>query len=232
MWRLFVEKKPAFRSEGDGLLRDLREQLGLPGLRSVRILQRYDVEGLSEAGLLAALPTVFAEPPVDDVHRETFPLAPDEAAFAIEFLPGQFDQRADSASQCLALVAGGERPAVAAARMVVVAGATPADLARIKAFLINPVDSRAASMAKPASLRRAAPRPADVASLAGFLTLDAAGLVELRRRLGLAMSDADLAFCQAHFRDEARRAVDSAFEEQGLPADSAELAAEKSARSR
>ncbi len=205
MWRLFVEKKPAFRSEGEGLLRDLREQLGLPGLRSVRVLQRYDVEGLSEGALLAALPTVFAEPPVDDVHRETFPLDPDEAAFAIEFLPGQFDQRADSAAQCLALVAGGERPAVAAARVLAVAGASPADLARIKAFLINPVDSREASLAKPASLRRAAPRPADVAALAGFLTLDAAALAELRRRLGLAMSDADLAFCQAHFRDEARR---------------------------
>ena len=206
MWRLFVEKKPAFRSEAEGLLRDLREQLALPGLGGLRILQRYDVDGLPASALEAAIPTVFAEPPVDDVHRETFPLAPGEVAFAVEFLPGQFDQRADSASQCLQIVGGGERPLVAAARTYVVGGSpSPADLARIKAFLVNPVDSREASLDKPSTLRRSAPSPAPVASLAGFLGLAPAALADLRRRMGLAMSEADLAFCQAHFRDEARR---------------------------
>lgn len=206
MWRLFVEKKPAFRSEAEGLLRDLREQLGLPGLASLRILQRYDIDGLPAAALEAAIPTVLAEPPVDDVHRETFPLAPGETAFAVEFLPGQFDQRADSASQCLQIIGGGERPVVAAARTYVVSGAlSPADLARVKAFLINPVDSREASLDKPATLRRSAPKPAPVAALSGFLAMDSAARAELRRQLGLAMSEADLAFCQAHFRDEARR---------------------------
>ena len=206
MWRLFVEKKPGFRSEAEHLLGDLREQLRLPTLGGLRILQRYDVEGVSEDALVAAIPTVFAEPPVDDVHRENFPLAAGEVAFAVEFLPGQFDQRADSAAQCLQITGGGERPAVAAARTYVVSGSlVPADLARVKAFLINPVDSREASLEKPKALRRAAPQPAPVASLKGFLVHDTAALAALRKSMGLAMSDADLAFCQAHFRDVARR---------------------------
>lgn len=206
MKRLFVEKKPGFRSEADHLLRDLQDSLRLPGLSTLRILQRYDVEGASEAAIRQAIPTVFAEPPVDDVFEECFPLATGETAFAVEFLPGQFDQRADSAAQCLQIVGGGDRPVVAAARTFVVSGSlSPADLQRIKAYLINPVDSREAALAKPASLRRAAPTPAAVASLTGFLTKDTAALAALRKELGLAMSDADLAFCQAHFRDHARR---------------------------
>ena len=205
MKRLFVEKKPDFRSEADHLLRDLRDSLRLPGLKSLRILQRYDVEGATEAAIRQAIPTVFAEPPVDDVTEECFPLAAHETAFAVEFLPGQFDQRADSAAQCLQIVSGGERPVVAAARTFVVSGASPEELKRIKAYLINPVDSREADLAKPASLRRAAPTPAAVASLPGFLTKDVAALAALRKELGLAMSDADLQFCQAHFRDQARR---------------------------
>ena len=116
MWRLFVEKKSNFRSEAESLLGDLREQLRLTALTDLRILQRYDIEGVSEDALTAAISTVFAEPPVDDVYRETFPITPEERAFAVEFLPGQFDQRADSAAQCLQIVGGGERPAVAAAR--------------------------------------------------------------------------------------------------------------------
>ncbi|NBR43453.1 MAG: hypothetical protein EBU04_11560, partial [Verrucomicrobia bacterium] len=125
MKRLFVEKKSDFRSEADHLLHDLRDSLRLPGLKSLRILQRYDVEGASEAALRQAIPTVFAEPPVDDVFEECFPLAAHETAFAVEFLPGQFDQRADSAAQCLQIVSGGDRPVVAAARTFVVSGASP-----------------------------------------------------------------------------------------------------------
>ena len=206
MHRLFVEKKPAFRSEAEHLLRDLQDSLRLPGLKSLRILQRYDVEGATESATRQAIPTVFAEPPVDDVTEASFPLAPGETAFAVEFLPGQFDQRADSAAQCLQIVGGGERPVVAAARTYVVSGdLSPVDLARVKAYLINPVDSREADLTPPTSLRRAAPTPRPVASLPGFLTKPAAELAALRKELGLAMSDADLQFCQAHFRDHARR---------------------------
>jgi phosphoribosylformylglycinamidine synthase len=205
MKRLFVEKKPAFRSEAEGLLRDLRDSLRLTCLQGLRILQRYDVEGASEEAIRQAIPTVFAEPPVDDVHLESFPLAAGEVAFAVEFLPGQFDQRADSAAQCLQIVGGGERPVVGAARTFVVSGASADDLKRIKAYLINPVDSREADLAKPSSLRRAAPVPAAVAALKGFLTHSPDELVALRKSLGLAMSDADLVFCQKHFCDEAHR---------------------------
>lgn len=206
MWRLFVEKKPAFRSEAEALLRDLREQLALSNLKSLRILQRYDVEGLTAETFTSALTTVFAEPSVDEVHREQFPLATNDVAFAVEFLPGQFDQRADSAAQCLQIVGGGERPLVAAARVYVVSGQlTPSDFTRIKTFLINPVDSREAALEKPASLQRVAPRPANVATLKGFLTHSATALSDLRRRMGLAMSDPDFLFCQAYFRDEAKR---------------------------
>jgi phosphoribosylformylglycinamidine synthase len=207
MKRLFVEKKPAFRSEAGHLLRDLRDSLHLPAIEGLRILQRYDVEGLEDAALERAVGTVFAEPPVDDVHAESFPVAAGESVFAVEYLPGQFDQRADSAAQCLQIVGGGERPVVAAARVYVVSGGLrAADLARIKTYLINPVDSREASLERPASLRRTAPAPAAVPVLEGFLEKDSASLAALRRELGLAMSEADLAFCQAHFRKDAGRA--------------------------
>ena len=206
MNRLFVEKKPGFRSEAAHVRSDLQASLGIAGLKGLRILQRYDVEGATEAAIQQAIPTVFAEPPVDDVYPENFPISSGEVAFGVEFLPGQFDQRADSAAQCLQIVSGGDRPVVAAARVFVLEGTLSAtEVARIKAYLINPVDSREASLAKPTSLRRAAPTPAAVASLSGFLQLDAAALVALRKSLGLAMSDADLAFCQTYFRDQARR---------------------------
>lgn len=206
MNRLFVEKKPGFRSEAEHLRADLQVSLGISGLTGLRLLQRYDVEGATEAAIRQAIPTVFAEPPVDDVYEECFPLAAHEVVFGVEFLPGQFDQRADSAAQCLQIVCGGERPAVAAARLYVLSGdLKEGEVARIKSYLINPVDSREASLAKPTSLRRAAPTPAAVASLTGFLQLDAAGLEALRKSLGLAMSSADLSFCQTYFLDEAKR---------------------------
>ncbi len=206
MKRLFVEKKPAFRSEAEALLRDLRDSLRLTDLQSVRILQRYDIEGAGETAIQLAVPTVFAEPPVDDVSSESFSLASGEIAFGVEYLPGQFDQRADSAAQCLQIVGGGDRPTVAAARVFVLSGKlSDSDIKRIKAYLINPVDSREAALTKPTSLRRVAPSPQAVASLPGFLVKSAVELIALRKQLGLAMSDADLVFCQKYFRDEAKR---------------------------
>jgi phosphoribosylformylglycinamidine synthase len=122
MYRLFVEKKPAFRSEAESLLLDLKDSLRLTELESVRILQRYDIEGASQESILKAIPTVFAEPPVDDVHLDNFSRASDETVFGVEYLPGQFDQRSDSAAQCLQIVGGGERPTVATARIYVFKG--------------------------------------------------------------------------------------------------------------
>ncbi|MDR1816777.1 MAG: hypothetical protein LBR07_01025 [Puniceicoccales bacterium] len=213
MKRLFVEKKPAFRAEADALLRDLRETLGVPELAGLRVVQRYDIEGMSGDALALARNIVFAEPPVDDIHEDgALPVASGETAFAVEYLPGQFDQRADSAAQCAQILAGGERPRIASARVFVLKwanGAGDADpanaaaLAKIKASLINPVDSREASLALPETLAPAAPEPQPVAVLDAFNDADPAAL---RDELGLAMSAADVAFCQHYFRDTEHRA--------------------------
>lgn len=205
MHRVFVEKKPEFNSEARRLLQDLRSSLELPALSSVRVLQRYDVEGLDDAEFAAAVRLVLSEPQVD-AASPSLTLAPGETAFAVEYLPGQFDQRADSAAQCVQILTAGRRPLVASARVIALGGALAApDVARVKACVINTVDSREASMTTPASLAQPAPPPPDVPTLEGFRSHDPADLERLRTRRGLAMSPADLAFCQHHFRTEERR---------------------------
>ncbi len=205
--RLYVEKKPAFSVEARHLLHDLREHLGIRSLEGLRLAVRYDVEGISDEALEAARWTVFAEAPLDLLHEEQLPLGPDERALALEYLPGQYDQRADSAAQCIQILTpGGSRPGVACARVYVLKGALPeADLGRIRDYLLNPVDSREASAAKPATLRPALPEPAPVPVLEGFTAADEAGLRALQEAQGLAMSLADLLHTQAHFRDRERR---------------------------
>jgi len=204
--RLFVEKLPEFAVEARKLLQDLREQLRLPALEGVRLVVRYDVQGLSDAHLEAARWKVFAEPPVDTVFDEELPLGPGETALAVEYLPGQYDQRADSAAQCLQLLSHGARPLVAGARVYVFKGAlAAADLERIRGFLVNPVDSRVASQAKPLTLAPVLPAPADVAVLAGFREAGPDRLRELHAGMGLAMTLADLEHTQAHFRASERR---------------------------
>jgi len=205
MDRLFVEKKPEFNHEARRLLRDLKTSLALGDLRGLRVVQRYDLEGLSPRQFEAAASLILSEPQVDTTGA-TLALAPGETAFAVEFLPGQFDQRADSAAQCVQILTGGQRPLVASARVIILAGPlTGTELGRVKEFVINTVDSREASMDLPASLAIRAETPPDVAVLDGFNTRDPDALEALRRELGLAMSPADLSFCQRHFRDEARR---------------------------
>ncbi|MCE1228335.1 MAG: phosphoribosylformylglycinamidine synthase [Firmicutes bacterium] len=204
--RLFVEKKKEFAVEARHLLRDLRENLGIEALNDLRLLVRYDVEGLSDADFDAATWTVFAEPPVDDVHPETLALADDERALSIEYLPGQYDQRADSASQCLQLVTHGARPTVACARVIVLKGQlSDATFERVRSYLINPVDSREASAAKPSSLNPPMPEPQDVPVLEGFISADDAELMAIQEQHGMAMTLADLRHTQAYFRNEERR---------------------------
>jgi phosphoribosylformylglycinamidine synthase len=203
--RLFVEKKPAFAVEAGHLLQDLRENLGLSRLEGVRLVVRYDVEGLGETDFEAARWTVFAEPPVDEIYDEVLPLDAGERALAVEYLPGQYDQRADSAAQCLQLLSHGVRPTVAAARVYVLKGVGEDDFERIRAYLVNPVDSREASASKPATLNPPAPPPDDVETLEGFTAADEAGLTRLQAEMGLAMTLADLQHTQAHFRDVERR---------------------------
>ena len=207
MKRIFVEKKAAFREHTKAVLQDLRESLGLSGAEDLRIAQRYDIDGLSEEDFRKTLPTIFAEPQVDDVFEDALPCGADDKVFAVEYLPGQFDQRADSAAQCVQMLTRKERPLIASALVYVIRGnVSDEDLARVKAYLINPVDSREASLEVPETLRRGVPAPEPIPRLEDFSEKTPEELSALRRELGLAMSDADLAFVRKYFRDEERRA--------------------------
>ena len=202
--RIYVEKKPGLRQEAQSLLRELRTVVGVSALEDLRLLNRYDAEGLDEAAFRRAVGTVFSEPQVDDVTA-ALP-AGDCIAFGVEPLPGQFDQRADSAAQCIQLMTQGERPTVRTAKVYLLFGPlTAADAEAVKRYVINPVECREASLEVPESLTLTAAVPADVAVLTGFTALDRAGLSALLEKLGLAMDLEDLAFLQAWFRDTERR---------------------------
>ncbi|RYD23253.1 MAG: phosphoribosylformylglycinamidine synthase, partial [Verrucomicrobiaceae bacterium] len=168
----------------------------------VRIVQRYDVDGLSDAEFASAVKLILSEPQVD-ATSPTLSVGENETAFAVEYLPGQFDQRADSAAQCVQILTGKERPLVASAKVIILEGTLSADEVKaVKSYVINAVDSHEASMEVPASLKPNTHEPADVAILTGFATLDPAAL---RKDLGLAMSTEDVVFCQGYFRDEEKR---------------------------
>ena len=205
MDRLFVEKKPEFNSAAGSLLNDLRTSLQLDGLESLRIVQRYDLEGLDPDQLEAASRLILSEPQVDTTSRELL-LADDEQWFAVEYLPGQFDQRADSAAQCVQILTQQQRPLIASAQVIILKGSlNDKDLSRIKEFTINTVDSRESPLEPPATLALVPPPLPDVAILDDFRDRDEAALGALRDELGLAMSVADLAFCRDYFRDEENR---------------------------
>ncbi len=202
--RIYVEKKPALRQEAAGLLNELRTLLGLDALTGLRLVNRYDVEGLDETTFHRAVQTVFSEPQVDDTSA-ALP-AGDFTAFAVESLPGQFDQRADSASQCIQLMTQGNRPTVRTARVYLLSGAiTPDALEAIKHYVINPVEAREASMEPAETLQSVYDIPTAVETVTGFTALDEDGLSALLDKLGLAMDLDDLKFLQAHFRDEEHR---------------------------
>ncbi len=203
VYRVYVEKRPGMSPEAENLLSDLRGFLGISPLTGVRVLNRYDVEGLSREIFERAKPIVFSEPQVDVTWDETFPEPRSlHALLAVEALPGQFDQRADSCAQCIALMAGVERPLVACAKVYLLEGPlSKEDLDRIRGYLINPVECREASLDKPETLSRTHDAPPMVETLSGFTGLDGAGLSALLEKLGLAMDLDDLTFLQAYFRD-------------------------------
>ena len=207
VFRCYVEKRPGFDVEAAKTLRELRDQLGIAGLTGLRLFNRYDVEGVDEAVYRQAKPTVFSEPQCDEIYDEQLPdLEQGTTLLAVEALPGQYDQRADSCAQCMMLLAGVARPAVANARVYAMTGTlTQGDLDRIRAYLINPVECRQASMDKPETLARNYDIPDHVATLTGFTALDEGGLEQLLAGYGLAMDLADLKFLQAYFRDEEKR---------------------------
>lgn len=200
--RIYVEKKPEFAVEARHLYEDLKENLGIKGLTGLRIINRYDVAGISEEEYRLARDTIFSEPPVDVAYDEVLPLDPRERVFAIEYLPGQYDQRADSAGQCLQILTQKERPLVRSAKLIVLQGdITEEELAKIKDYCINPVEAREAALDKPASLELEMAEPPEVAVIQGFIDMKEPELAELHARLGLAMGLEDLAFCQTYFRD-------------------------------
>ncbi len=203
--RLYVEKRAGFEVEAEGLLHDLTVGLGAKSLAKVRVLNRYDVSGLSDEEFAKARGLVFSEPMVDAVHDEAVDLSDAAAVVAVEPLPGQYDQRADSAAQCVQILTCGERPLVRTARVVALYGEVDdAWRRRIEGYLINPVESRRAAEEKPATLEQALPPPEDVPVAGGFRGLPDYGLETMRKAWGFAMSLDDLAFCQKHFRAEGR----------------------------
>ena len=202
--RIYVEKKPALRLEAAGLLNELRTLLGISNLTDVRVINRYDVEGLEEDVFQRAVQTVFSEPQVDDTMTEC-PTG-DFHIFAVESLPGQFDQRADSASQCIQLMTQGERPLVRTAKVYLLSGDLSAeDLEKIKKYVINPVESREAGLENQDTLHMEYSIPTMVETVTGFVTMEEEALAELLDRLGLAMDLDDLKFLQAYFRDDEHR---------------------------
>ena len=206
--RVYVEKKPGFDVEARQLLAELRDIVGIEALTGLRLICRYDVEGIDEELFARCVPTVFSEPPVDTVYHElpASPASPaSELVFAVEFLPGQFDQRADSASECIQLISQGERPTVRSAKVYLLEGELAAeDIDAIKRYVVNPVEARLASLELPATLATATPDPEPVEVIDGFRELDEAGLAAFIAERGLAMDEADIAFCQQYFRDEDR----------------------------
>jgi len=204
--RIFVEKKKGFDIEAQSLFRDLKYNLGIKGLEYVRIINRYDVEGITEEEYILSRDTIFSEPPVDKVYDEVFIVGKNEKAFAIEYLPGQYDQRADSAAQCIQIMTMGERPLCLSAKIVVLGGNISDDeFAVIKNYCINPVEAREASFEKPESLVVSVEPPPDVEILDGFTLMAEAELVRLIEDRGLAMSLDDLQFCQDYFKNVEKR---------------------------
>ncbi|MFV0497086.1 MAG: phosphoribosylformylglycinamidine synthase [Candidatus Fimivivens sp.] len=203
VFRVFIEKKQPFAVEAQGVLSDLHAALGLESLKAVRILNRYDAEQISPQDFTAAKMTVFGEPQVDMAH-DTLP-ATAGRVFAVEYLPGQYDQRADSAAQCIQLQTQKERPLIRCARVFLLEGTLSEDaFAAVKRYLINPVESREASLDKPDTLEIDYPAPPDVKVLNGFCRASNEALAQMVAQYGLAMELDDLQCCRDYFLSEQR----------------------------
>lgn len=205
VYRVYVEKKKVYAVDGNAVLEDLNVALGMKSAERVRVINRYDVEGLSEEDFRKALPTVFSEPPVDEVYFELPEIGADERMFAVEFLPGQFDQRADSAAQCIQMLCKGERPNVKYAKIYIIKGnISDEDFARIKRYLINAVESRECGFEKKDTLKVTYTIPTEVETLEGFIDKSDEELAEFVKHYGLAMDNDDIKFCRDYFKSENR----------------------------
>ncbi|MES2981756.1 MAG: phosphoribosylformylglycinamidine synthase [Verrucomicrobiota bacterium] len=199
---LFVEKKSTFANEARHLLHDLRESLNLHNLASLRLLNRYDVEGITEEEFSQAASTILSEPQTDLISRE-LQISSDEIAFAYAYLPGQFDQRADSAAQCIQILTGKDKPNVSASQIIILKGSlTDAQVSEIKSYVINAVDSHEVEVAAIIGRRSDTTSPSDIEILHNFLTDTPA---KIRKAMSLAMSEADIAFTQDYFKNQEGR---------------------------
>lgn len=205
--RIYVEKKKGFDVEAEALFNDIRENLHLDGLMGIRILNRYDIDGIDDSTYESAKFTVFAEPAIDVVYEETMPKDLSSAIFfAVEYLPGQYDQRADSAAQCIKLMNSEAEATVKFARVIVLEGAlNSAQVDAVRSYCVNPVDSQIAADEKPDNLAMETTAPEDVAVIAGFKTMSEEELEKYRREMGFAMSSADIKFVQKYYRDDEDR---------------------------
>lgn len=205
VFRIYVEKKPEFAVEAQSVMSDVKTALRLD-LTNLRILNRYDADKLSREDFSAAVNTVFSEPAVDVVYDELPALEEGDRIFAVEYLPGQFDQRADSCEQCIQILRQGERCRVKNARVYIVSGAlTDEDFDKLKSYIINPVESREASLDTVKTLDTNYDIPTTVEELEGFINLNALGLHAFVDKFGLAMDYDDIKFCQDYFRNEEKR---------------------------
>lgn len=203
--RIFVEKKKGFDVEARSILEDLRENLSLDGLSEVRLINRYDVEGISDEEYNKARGLIFSEPPVDEAYDEKIEIN-EGKVFAVEFLPGQFDQRAASAEECISILTEKERPRVRSAKVYVLIGdISESDVDRVKKYVINPVEAREASLEKPETLDMEHIMPDDVKTVDGFNDMDETQRNKFLNEMGFAMDMDDLSFCQKYFKDTEKR---------------------------
>ena len=204
--RVYVEKREAFAGAAKDLTHEIRSYLGIGGLKKIRILIRYDVENISDQVFETACRTIFSEPPVDTLYRETFPMGPEDRTFSVEYLPGQFDQRADSAEQCVRFLKEDEKPVIRSATTYVIEGTlTEEEFGAVKGYCINPVDSRETDLEKPQTLVTKFEEPKDVEILTGFLGMDSEKLRQLYDSLNLAMTFRDFLHIQNYFANEEKR---------------------------
>ena len=204
--RIFVEKRKGFDVEAVNLLADLKQNLGIKNAEAVRIINRYDISGLDGESFEKAKNTILSETNADTVYDEKISIGDEFKVFAMEYLPGQYDQRADSAAQCVQLLTQGERPQVVTAKVIAVSGnISDTDFEKIKDYLINPVESRLASFEKPESLDMKANVPDNVAVIKGFTVWNDEEMEKYYSSMGFAMTLSDLKFCRDYFRDEEHR---------------------------
>lgn len=204
--RIFVQKRKGFNIEEKGILEDIKENLQIKNLENLIVLNRYDVSGITQEVYKQAKNTVFSEPQADICYDETYPFQSQDKIFAIEYLPGQFDQRANSLAECLQIISQEKRPTAKTAKVYILQGnVTQEEVEKIKKYLINAVDSREANLAKPETLEEKMEEPKDVAVIEGFINMTDEDAEKFYQKYGFAMDLADLKFCQKYFKEEEKR---------------------------